>query len=263
MKNQMTSYGRPAALLSTLALAGCVGPFSGGDYLALEPQPEELYEIGAIRLADESRTDPVVVEQGAELEALREVLQRPEPPAEIELTLEEVRAAALENNLDLKVELLSPSIAQSAVDAEEAKFESTFTAGLRHTTTDNPTFLATEGSQGEFTSGDFGVNVPMRTGGTASVNLLNARTETNNPFSLLDPAYNAGLRFSISQPLLRGGGNRVNTHSIRVARYQHQLTTARTKLETIRILAAIDRAYWLLFAAQRELEVSQQQFELA
>jgi outer membrane protein TolC len=62
---------------------------------------------------------------------------------------------------------------------------------------------------------------------------------------------------------LRGAGNRVNTHSIRVAKYQRQIVDAQTKLEAIRILANADRAYWSLYAAQRELEVRQQQYELA
>jgi outer membrane protein len=48
-----------------------------------------------------------------------------------------------------------------------------------------------------------------------------------------------------------------------VAEYQTQITTALTKLEAIRILANADRAYWRLYAAQRELDVRIKQYELA
>src|SRR5690606_1274597 len=50
---------------------------------------------------------------------------------------------------------------------------------------------------------------------------------------------------------------------IRIASYQRQISEAQTKLEVIRQVAAADRAYWRLYAARRELEVRQQQFELA
>jgi outer membrane protein TolC len=86
---------------------------------------------------------------------------------------------------------------------------------------------------------------------------------TGENAGVIDPLHEAGLRFSISQPLLRNAGIRASTHAIRVAKYQKEIADARTKLEAIRILANADRAYWYLYAARRELEVSQGQYELA
>jgi outer membrane protein TolC len=54
-----------------------------------------------------------------------------------------------------------------------------------------------------------------------------------------------------------------NTASIRVARLNGQIADARTKLEAIRLLANADKAYWNTYAAARELEVRQQQYDLA
>jgi outer membrane protein TolC len=48
-----------------------------------------------------------------------------------------------------------------------------------------------------------------------------------------------------------------------VAKYERDIAATRTKLEAIHILARADRAYWVLFAARRELEVRQEQYELA
>ena len=50
-----------------------------------------------------------------------------QPTTEVTITLDEVRQMALENNLDLKVELLNPTIAQTQVSEEQARFESLFT----------------------------------------------------------------------------------------------------------------------------------------
>ena len=68
---------------------------------------------------------------------------------------------------------------------------------------------------------------------------------------------------SIRQPLLRNAGRRANLHSIRIARYDRQITDSRTKLEVIRVLADADRFYWRLYAARRVLTVRQQQYALA
>jgi outer membrane protein TolC len=74
--------------------------------------------------------------------------------------------------------------------------------------------------------------------------------------------WESNLRFSISQPLLRGAGA-VNTASIRIAKWNRDLADARLKLATIRILADADKAYWRLYEAWRELEVRKSQYERA
>ena len=55
----------------------------------------------------------------------------------------------------------------------------------------------------------------------------------------------------------------MNTYSIRILEYQRQITDAMTKLEVIRVLANADRGYWRLYAARKELEVRQQEYESA
>jgi outer membrane protein len=62
---------------------------------------------------------------------------------------------------------------------------------------------------------------------------------------------------------LRNAGHRANTYSIRIAEYEKQIIDARTKLEVIRIIAAVDRVYWRLYAARMELEVRKKQYDLA
>ncbi|UCD75719.1 MAG: TolC family protein [Phycisphaerales bacterium] len=254
---------RCGALCATLVLAGCVGPFARNDYLAFQAPPEQLHDIEAVRLEDRSRSDPVSVEDATE-QVISKVVEPPEPPAKVTVSLEEVRAAALARNLDLAVELLSPAIAQASVDEEEAKFESTFFGDIRRSRSDSPTptpLIA--GSQTDFTSFDFGVSIPLRSGGQVIVDLPFSETDTNNPSAFLNPSYSTDLRFSVSQPLLRNGWQRTSTYSIRVMKHQKQIADARTKLEAIRVLANADKAYWRLYAAQRELVLRQQQYELS
>jgi len=110
---------------------------------------------------------------------------------------------------------------------------------------------------------NIGVNMPLTTGGTVNFNLADYRVKTNNVFSTLDPAYATDLALSLSQPLLRNAGKRANTYAIRIAAYNYRISEAQTKLEVIRVIAAIDRLYWRLYAARRELEVRKKEYDLA
>lgn len=196
-------------------------------------------------------------------------------PEKVQLSLEQCRALALENNLQLKASLISPTIAAAQLSEEEAAFEWSFFANADLSKSDQPQGRAIQvdglllpavgTSQIEYTQVDTGVRVPLRTGGTVTFDLADSRTrdmdaEPNRPF---DPSFQNWLAVSISQPLLRNAGQWVNTYSIRIAAYNRDIVSARTKLDIITVLAAIDRVYWRLYAARRELEVRQQQYELS
>ncbi len=191
------------------------------------------------------------------------VRSRFEGVAEAKLTIEECRASALIHNLDLKVALVDPAISQQSLGREEAKFESTFVTRAIWQETDAPTSSDLSSAQAQFGQVEPSVRIPLRTGGTANIALPMSRSKNNNPFTTLNPAYESDVVFSISQPLLRGAGRRANQASIRIASYNQQADEARTKLEVIRQLAAVDRSYWQLFEARRALDVTQQQYELA
>jgi outer membrane protein len=234
--------------------AGCEQMPAGEKYYEIKIPHEKLRHIETLELAK--------IKEG-ELPDVNEVKV---PPEELELTLEQCRALAMENNLDLKVQLISPAMASEKVNEEEARFEAAFFSNINYSKTDMPgvSFLdEITGSQRDYASTDLGVQIPLRTGGTVTFDLADRRTMTNAEQINFNPYYGSGLSASISQPLLRNAGNRTNTYAIRIAEYERQLTDTRTKLEVIRIIAALDRVYWRLYAAKKELDVRKKQYELA
>jgi outer membrane protein len=238
-----------------LLSAGCEQNGGKEEFYEMQVPPEKVREI--------------------EVLDLEQMKAEEEPPAEaneaaaeeLELSLEEARALALTNNLSLKVQLVSPAIAAERVSEEEAKFEWAFVSDISYSKADMPTSTKLAGSQVDSSSVGLGVRMPLRTGGTVSFDVVDRRTKTDEVFSefseALNPEYRTNFSVSISQPLLRNAGNRVNTHSIRIAEYDRQINEAQTKLEVIRVIAAADRAYWRLYAARRELTVRKQQYDLA
>jgi outer membrane protein len=242
-----------AASLSVLAaLAGCRSNSERYGLHELGVSPQEIREIEPLELK--------------KVEPNEAPPEGNEPPAQLELSLPQCRVLALENNLELKAELISPTIAAAALSAEEAKFEATFFANVNATKLNQPApTLEGEiaGSQSDAIGGNFGVQVPLRTGGQVTFTAADDWTKTNAVGAKFNPYYSSDLSLSLSQPLLRNAGQWVNTYSIRLAAYNRDISDTRSRLDVIAVLAALDRVYWRLYAARRELEVRQQQYELA
>jgi len=235
-------------------LTGCE-PFPGDEkFYEIKIAPEKLRQIETLEL------------QEAKTEENHRIDANEVPPKELKLNLEQCRALTLENNLDLKVQLISPAIAAERVSEQEAAFEAAFSTNMTYSKTDTPSASFLDDISGSKRSNlytNLGVQVPLRTGGSVAFDLADNRSKTGSEWSVFDPSYGSDFSVSIIQPLLRGAGNRANTHAIRIAEYDRQITGAQTKIEVIRVIAAADRVYWRLYAARKELQVRKQQYDLA
>lgn len=251
-----------------LALSGLASGCSPGwnPFITAESDLGMLPPITKTRLIDRLAPESYAVAPERQAEEERSRAPRPNPFEGLERTdvsVEQARAWTLEHNLDLQVALVDPAIANESLNEEEGRFESVFFTNTRYTSLNQPTSTTLAGSEVENFDLDAGVRIPLRTGGTATINLPVNRNETNNVFSTLNPSYSTDAVFSISQPLLRSAGRRAATYGVRIASLNKQASLARTKLEVIRQLAAVERSYWRLYAFRKALEVRQQQYELA
>jgi outer membrane protein TolC len=259
----MTTHA-PRALFSAaalLTLAGCTSnPLAPhpSDTTVLAPA-ERLRRIGTLDLVrvEPDAAPPTPAEQVEAVTQAYAGLER------VDLALNDARLHAFQSNLGLKATLVDPVIAAERVNQEEGRFDALFTldAGWAEIDDAVATELADAQSTRQFITP--GLTVPLRTGGEFTISAPVSRFETNNEFSLLNPAVTADLQFSLSHNLLRGAGRRVATHGIRIAEFDRQISETRARLEIIRTLAEVDRAYWRLYAAVRALEVVEQQYRVA
>lgn len=265
----MGNAHRPATLACScllVALAGCTNPLASDamDYTPIAT-PERVRQIDGLDVDAFRAPAP---EDEADAEERREqvadaVRNRFQGLERYELDIASARAATLANNLGLMATLVDPAIAAEGVAIEEGRFESVFTLDGVWSETDTPTATTLTGSGTRSQSITPGLRVPLRTGGTATVSLPINRFETDNLFSTLNPSVATDLEFSLSHNLLRGAGRRATTHQVRIADLNRQITEAQTKLEVIRQVAAADRAYWRLYAAQQALEVRVEAYSVA
>ncbi len=234
------------------ALCGCSTPSVNGP-VTPPSLAQKLGTIDMVQLADQSMSEPLTIEQ-ATAQMAQEVNEPNSPAEEVTLTLEQVRTAVLANNLDLKIELVNPTIAERALDAERAKFESLFYGSTQFSTTQD----ATTSTAAESVTSQVGIEKPLPTGGIIDVGL---------PFSVNDSepdgVADAAASVSVVQSLWRGAGTRINTQSIRIAAHEWNIVSARTKLTAIWLLANADVTYWRLYAARKDLEVRREQYKLA
>jgi len=256
MSRRPIGIGFSASVLALLCigLAGCRNP-SGVDSAMLSEQ-----EMAGLQRIVPLSLEPMPADES---DAVIPALDAAPPAEQLQLTLEECRATALRNNLDLRVELITPTLANEAVREAEARFEPSLFGNASYVRTETPTSTALDSSQSKYVAADVGINIPLRTGGRITLDLPVSRSETNNAFATLNPSYTSDFAVSMSQPLLRDGGVRANMHAIRIARYQSQIVQARTRLEVMYVIAAVDRAYWRLRAARRALQLRKNEYDLA
>lgn len=293
----MRSRNRLSVISVLVIFPGCAAYFDTSLKSGLIQKVDERIERSEVLpLPVLSKTAPQTLNSAiAEVQAKRSELKLDVPPVILEqekskpteesrnLSITDVRAMALKNNLDLKIALIEPDIAATYVSEEQAKFDDLIFARVKYSSKETPvldsdvvsfksvdkasslsndvaklSLLPQSTEQLDFNAG---IVIPLRTGGkiTLSSPFNYKQTDRYVP----SEQYRSALRFSISQPLLRDSGIDTNIAGIRIARYQQRIIGLKTRLQTIRVLAAIDKAYWSLYTAWGQLDIRRQQFQIA
>lgn len=177
------------------------------------------------------------------------------------LTLREAITLALENNKDIEVTRQNVRIAEFDLQAARGVYEPRFSGQTYYERAKTPVFsFFGGGPDGSLTTSGFGGNAGFQglirqTGGSFSVTADNSRTTTNNLFSTVNPTYATNLRFQFTQPLLRGRSFDQNRRQIEITKRNLSLTDTQFRQRSIEIIANVQRAYWDLTYALRNLQV--------
>lgn len=210
----------------------------------------------SLRAFDDSSSAPGAGSQ-AESDRMVALLRSGAPQP---LTLTEVREQTLVNNLGIQATLLSPEIAAQRLRAEQAKFESTFTASVIDQRTVSPAYYGGPpiNTEAEALSIVPGLTVPLQTGGTVSLDwTLATQLFSASDDSIADQSFaDSQPSISLEQPLLRGAGIEYNQASIVLAEAQLGLEKAAAQLAVINQLVAAEVAYWRVHLARRELDIA-------
>jgi outer membrane protein TolC len=185
---------------------------------------------------------------------------------EMKLSLKDAIALALEHNINLEVSRLGLAGSAQGFVATTGIFDFLFNADGGVNYAEAPATNELQGAQLSVERGrmlNLYLSKAIPTGGSYSIGWTNTRSSTNSTFYFLNPAYNSGLTFSLSQSLLRGFGTDVNRAQIEVARRNRDISQVQFEQVVIATVQAVESAYWNFIYAIDNLKVKQQSLALA
>lgn len=184
----------------------------------------------------------------------------------LDLSLDGALRLAEQNNVRLRIQDTHTEVARLDARAAWGAFDWTLASRLRWSESDRPASSTLTGADVlEIESWSAGMSLikPLTSGGTLQIDFDRFEEETNNSFSLVNPATTDVLSVAYIQPLLRNAWNEVATATQRAqrVRYEQELETLRFTRQ--RVLHDVIAAYWDLVLARARAEVAESALKLA
>ena len=176
------------------------------------------------------------------------------------LPLSEALSMALANNKDIEVARENVKIAEFDLEGTQGAFDPRFSALTFYERVKTPisSFLS-GGSNGLIIQSDFTTNVRLeglsKFGGNYRLDFSSIRQTTNNQFTGFSPQFPTALTFNYTQPMLRGLSIDNSRRQIEIARKNLSLSDAQFRQRAIEIITSVQRAYWDLVFALRNLQI--------
>ncbi len=182
------------------------------------------------------------------------------------MSLQDCIAKALKDNLNLAIQVYTPEMADMTITQAKEYFMPNLDFSFGRRRTDYPSYWWLQGEESVVSKyGDYTLALTQQipTGGSFSVTFNNYRSDTNEPFQLINPRYGASLQFDFVQPLLRNGGLKIGRKEIIIA--ENNLEISQTQFESIvqDTVYTVVESYWNLLYAIEDLKVKQQSLQLA
>jgi HAE1 family hydrophobic/amphiphilic exporter-1 len=180
------------------------------------------------------------------------------------LTVREAIELALANNKDIEVARQNVRAAEFDLQAARGVYDPRFLTNSYYERTETPTasFLSGSATGAVTQSGVFSTSsvqgLTPKFGGGYRVDFVNNRITTNNTFAALNPQYPTALTFSYTQPILRGREFDQNRRQIEIGKKNLSLTDAQFRQRAVETITAVQRAYWDLVYALRNLQIQRE-----
>ncbi len=237
--------------------------------VVLEPAETPVERALAPRRAELDAIGPQIEDAGPRLDVGDDLLGGTPPQASV--SLQEVIAAAVRNNLGVQVARVDQAIGQAEIVKAEAIFDAVVFAGTGFNRTDRPgqsVFVTPPGggasvevnpggTDSRLFAYEAGLSQFLPSGATVSVTAAGGRNENLLPGLTLapNPAWESSLTLALSQPLLRGFGGDVNTARVALARNADRRSLQALRERLLSVVANTERAYWALVLARQRLAI--------
>jgi len=184
-----------------------------------------------------------------------------------QLTVDDAVAMALESNLSIKADRLSPQIQDYSVAQARANWAPVVFTGFRKLSDATPpnSFLA--GSAATITNSSFGNTTGVQQqlpwgGGNYDVRWSGSRSETTS-FTNFNPQLSSSFDVTFTQPLLANFGIDSVRRQVWTSQNLREISDVQLRQNIVVTTRNVRNAYWDLVAAIANLEVAQQALDLA
>lgn len=185
----------------------------------------------------------------------------------VDLTIDEAVARALERNLDIAVERLTPQTFDFQLAGIRSAYAPTVTGLVgQNNVVQLPTSQLVGGQRVSQDAGTYNFGLAQRTpwgGGSFQATWNNRRQESTNAFNTFNPQFNSSVLFSYTQPLLRGFRIDSTRQQLLVTRINRDISEIQLRQTITNTLASVRNAYWDLAAAIRAVDVARRSLALA
>jgi outer membrane protein TolC len=176
------------------------------------------------------------------------------------MTLRDALTMALENNKDIEVTRQNARIAEFDLAAARGVYEPRLAGQsyFERATVPNISFFTPQitkvTNRSIVANGGLTAFVPDF-GTVLQASLNNNQLSTSNPVSIISPQLSSGFTASITQPLFRGRKFDQQRRTIEIAKRNLSLSDAQFRQRTVEIVVNVERSYWDLTFALRNLQV--------
>jgi len=205
-----------------------------------------------VRLPASSVQDQPAPEQDQTVGAGRVGVDESRPLA---ITLFDAVKMALEKNREVEVERINVQQAQYDLFAARGAMDVGLSGSTFYESRSIPTgSVLAGGADNTLTTKTFNYDLAARqllpTGGQWSAQFTNSRVDTNSQFASLNPQYNTAFSLEFRQ-------------RIRIANRRLDLSDSQFRQKALEIVSRVQRSYWDLVFALRDLQIRRESVELA
>ncbi len=180
---------------------------------------------------------------------------------QLPLTLEQAIEMALANNNEIDASRNNSQVSDFDLKGARGVYDPIVTSENYYESLTTPTASAIGGAvNGAVTQkryfGSAGISgFSPFAGGIYSTQFNSARTTTSNTNSFLNPQFPSSLAFTFTQPLFRNRSIDNNRRTILIAKKNIEISDSQLQLTAINVVSGVEKAYWDLVFAIRELQV--------
>jgi outer membrane protein len=192
------------------------------------------------------------------------------PGAEHDLSLSEAIDRALDKNHEIAVQREAVEVAAANLQRADGSYDPEFRLDFQwQDQTEAVNFIfsgAPPGSVGPHNEGVFGqatLSELLPTGGVVTLGTTIGRDTTDNIFTLLTPSYSTFVGIDLRQPILQNREIDPQRRLILVAKLERDRSISSMQAVVADTVAAVERAYWSLVAAERDVLVRAESVRLA